>query len=254
MTGPTTRLPYRSDRSAGPNGSGLSHAGRVRSVNEDAILTDPAGTLWAVADGMGGYGHGDVAADIVIDHLAQIPHDASGGPPLVAALESANAAVRSWAATARSGPMGATVVAALIDGAAATVAWVGDSRAYRMRTGALSRLTRDHSVVQELVEAGSLAAGDAERHPQAHVVTRAVGAEERIAVDTAAVDLAAGDLLLLCSDGLTKCVPDADVAALLGSSRTPEEACRKLVEAALERGGPDNVSVIVVRVAGAPAP
>jgi serine/threonine protein phosphatase PrpC len=247
---PSTRVPNGPGR---PQGAGLSHTGHVRQNNEDAILTDPSGALWAVADGMGGYGHGDVAADMVIEQLALLPHAPISGSHLVAALQSANSAVRRWAASANVAQMGATVVAALIDGGATTIAWVGDSRAYRLRGGELLQLTRDHSVVQELVDDGRLTPAAVWQHPQAHVVTRAIGAADRLDVDSVEVALEPGDFLLLCSDGLTDCVAEPEISAHLNAP-SPDAACQRLVAAALDHGAPDNVSVVVVRIDGAATP
>ncbi len=247
----STRVPKRPGR---PEGAGLSHTGYVRKSNEDAILTDPTGALWAVADGMGGYGHGDVASDLVIEQLALLPHAPISCPHLVGALQAANSAIRRWAASANVAQMGATVVAALVDGGAVTIAWVGDSRAYCLRGGELSQLTRDHSVVQELLDNGQLTPAAVRQHPQAHVVTRAIGAADRLDVETAEVALEPGDVLILCSDGLTDCVAEAEIISCMKAVSTPEAACRRLVAAALDHGAPDNVSVIVVRIDGAAAP
>lgn len=252
MSGPITRVPRPPPVAPNPvavmiEGAGLTHVGCLRPDNEDAILTDPSGALWAVADGMGGYGHGDLAADIVIEALSHLPHGGDAPTALVAALEAANREVRRRAVADGLGQMGATVVAALVGADRAVVAWVGDSRAYRMADGQLTPLTRDHSVVQELVDRGQLAAAAAEAHPQAHVVTRAIGAADAVAVALAETPLAPGDQLLLCSDGLIRCLADGDIAALLTPADAPAAACRALVEAALRQGAPDNVSVVVVR-------
>jgi protein phosphatase len=236
-----------------PVGAGLTHAGLQREANEDAILTDPSGALWAVADGMGGYGHGDVAADMVIDHLSRLPHDGTGAAGVAAALAEANRAIRTHARATGIAAMGATAVALLISGPVASVVWAGDSRAYLLREGRLRRLTRDHSVVQDLIDRGRLSPEEAEDHPQGHIVTRAVGATDELEAEIRELALARGDVILLASDGLTRCVPEPEIAALLGASREPETACRRLVEAALEHGAPDNVSVIVV-AAGGPIP
>lgn len=235
-------------------GAGLSHRGRVRDSNEDAILTDPTGALWVVADGLGGLGHGEVAADIVVDAFARLPHGAVGRSALQDAIAAGNAEIRRRARAQGFGTIAATVVAAAIDGDRATVAWAGDSRAYLWRAGHLERITRDHSLVQALVDAGTLDPAAAEHHPDAHVVTRAVGADERIKPEFREIPLQDGDGLLLCSDGLTRCVPNPGIAALLAAAPAPEAACRELLGAALARGAPDNVSVVVVRIARATAP
>jgi PPM family protein phosphatase len=249
LTNPTTRVPLAQARMPWPEGAGLTHRGMVRERNEDSILTDPDGTLWAVSDGMGGYGYGDIASDITVDCLATIPDDA---PDFVASLVDqlrlANMRVRDRAAELGAGVMGATAVAVIVARAIAHVAWVGDSRAYLLRHGSLRLLTRDHTVVQDLVDRGELSPEAASRHPEAHVITRAVGGEEHLEVDVTSVLLASGDWILLCSDGLYGCVYEARFAQVLSEAATPEDACRRLVTDALEAGAPDNVSVIALRM------
>lgn len=248
MTEPITVVPVADTSLPVATGAGLTNRGVVRERNEDSILTDPTGALWAVADGMGGYGNGDVASDIVIDCLARISDEADPGPALVARLKEANRLVLDRQSAPGMGRMGSTVVAMLISRAVAYVAWAGDSRAYLLRGGRLRPLTRDHSVVQELVDRGELSPEDAEDHPEAHMVTRAVGGAEDLEVDLISVPLAVGDRLLLCSDGLTRCVYEQTVEALLRQASGPEDACRRLVREALENGAPDNVSAITVQI------
>lgn len=246
MSTPITVVPRQSLPVA--VGAGLTNRGMVRDRNEDSILTDPSGVLWAVADGMGGYGNGDVASDIVIDCLAQISDEADPGPALVARLKDANARVLERQRMPGMGRMGSTVVAVLISRAVAHVAWAGDSRAYLLRGGRLRPLTRDHSVVQEMIDRGELSLEDAERHPESHMVTRAVGGGAELEVDQISVPLAVGDRLLLCSDGLTRCVYEQTVEALLRDASSAEDACQKLVREALDSGAPDNVSAIAVLI------
>jgi protein phosphatase len=244
MRSPGTNVPPPAPLIA--TGAGLSHRGRVRSVNEDAILIDPTGALWAVADGMGGHGHGDLAADLVIDAFARMPHEPGGRRLLALAFEAAHAEVRRRARQDGLGEIGATVVALLVEGAHGTLAWAGDARAYRLRHGRLERLTRDHSLVQELIDRGEIGEAEAEVHPHRHVVTRAVGAGERVEPAFAELAFEDGEIVLLCSDGLTRCVHDPDIATLLAAAGDPGRACRLLVEAALATGAPDNVSAVVV--------
>ncbi|WP_263830031.1 PP2C family protein-serine/threonine phosphatase [Ruegeria aquimaris] len=246
MTGPTTRIPSVLPRAPIFVGSGLTHVGRVRESNEDSILTDPTGVVWAIADGMGGYGHGDVASDIVTDCLSRLKDDALAGPELRMKLAEANAAVISQARSQRLDGMGATVVAMMIQNAVATVAWAGDCRAYLLRQGGLRLLTHDHTVVQDMVDQGLLDIRNRDDHPERHVVTRAVGAQSELEIDTATVPLISGDRLMLCSDGLTTCLADQQIATILGENGNPEDACTALVTKALELGAPDNVSVIAV--------
>jgi PPM family protein phosphatase len=231
-----------------PRGAGLTHRGLVRDRNEDAILTDPSGRLWAVADGMGGYGHGEVASDIVIDCLAMIGDGEPAGPALAARLAEANARVRRTAAEAGYGQMGATVVALIVDRAMAHLAWAGDSRAYLFRGRRLRLLTRDHTFVQSLIDRGELSAEEAETHPEAHIVTRAVGGGDQLELDQFDFPLVGGDRLMLCSDGLSRVVYDGAIEQALASAPDPEEAANRLVREALDGGAPDNVSVIVIDI------
>ena len=224
----------------------MTHRGLVRAQNEDSILTDPSGTLWAVADGMGGYGNGDIASEMVIDQLETIADDASPIEALVTEITRANQAVHLRAQADGFGQMGSTVVALMIQRAFAYVAWVGDSRAYLLRRGRLRMLTRDHSVVQLMVDRGELTGAEAEGHPESHIVTRAVGGDEDILVDTVSLPLMPGDRLLLCSDGLTRAVFEPLIESHLRAAETAETVCRALVREALDNGAPDNVSVIVV--------
>lgn len=225
-------------------GAGLTHTGLIRDRNEDAILTDPSGVLWAVADGMGGYGNGDVASDIVIDHLSQISDGTLAPQALRTQLQAANTAILGQ--SQGKGQMGATVVAMLVQNSAATVVWAGDCRAYLLRSRALRLLTRDHTVVQDMVDQGLLGNDEREKHPERHVVTRAVGVEPDLEVEAAVVPLVSNDRMMLCSDGLTTCVGDQTIAEHMTAAETPRALCDALVIAALENGAPDNVSVVAV--------
>ncbi|WP_146590956.1 PP2C family protein-serine/threonine phosphatase [Puniceibacterium confluentis] len=250
MSAPTTRVPPIRPAAPSFHGAGLTHAGLVRERNEDSILTDPSGALWAVADGMGGYGHGDVASDIVIDRLSLVAEDGLAGQVLRARLTEANHAILDKVREPGMNQMGSTVVAALIQKSVATIAWAGDCRAYLMRGGALRLLTRDHTVVQEMVEQGLLRDGDRERHPESHVVTRAIGFEPDVEIETVVVPLVPGDRLMLCSDGLTACLSDQEIAGTMRQSDSPQALCNALVVAALDVGAPDNVSVVSVFATG----
>lgn len=235
------------------SGAGLTHRGRVRARNEDAILVDPSGRVWAVADGMGGHALGAYASDRVIGALESIRDDEEAAPALALRLARADADILARG-RAEGATIGATVVAAVIRGGQATLAWAGDARAYLLRAGRLVRLTRDHSVVQELVDAGRLSEDEARTHPQANIVTRAVGAGG--IPEFTVLALADGDRLLLCSDGLTHVLPDAALAEALGATLsgtapeggTPAAACARLLRQTLANGAPDNVSAIVVDI------
>jgi protein phosphatase len=247
MSGITTVVPMRFQPPVS-FGAGMTHRGRVRDRNEDAILTDPDGRLWAVADGMGGYGHGEVASDIVIDCLETIPDEADPGHALVGRLEEANRRVLATAAERGYGQMGATVVALIVDRAIAHIAWAGDCRAYLLRSGRLRLLTRDHSVVQSLVDRGMLSADEAEGHPEAHIVTRAVGGGEEFDADRIDFPITDGDRLMLCSDGLPRCVYEGAIEQVLATAPDPDAAAGRLMREALDAGAPDNVSIIVVDI------
>ncbi len=219
-----------------------SHVGCVRALNEDAILDRPDIGLWAVADGMGGHDAGDVASNVVIEELAS--QDAN----IEERLRRANCRLLLHAAQTRSGPIGSTVVALHIDPAHYSCFWAGDSRAYLLRDNHLTRLTRDHSAVQELIDAGRITAAEAARHPQSHVITRAVGAEQTLIVDSHGGSIRPNDTFLLCSDGLSNLVGESELADV---AKTPDlgVAAETLLALALQRRAPDNVSVILVRQA-----
>lgn len=246
MTAGVTVVPAKTLAMPVAVGAGLTHRGRVRTQNEDSILTDPSGQLWAVADGMGGYQHGAIASDIVIDCLEAIGDDINPEAALHRQLGMANTMVRLKASEPGMGQMGSTVVAVFIDRAVAHLAWAGDSRAYLLRGQHLRMLTWDHTVVQDLVDRGELNPEDAEKHPESHIITRAIGGAASIELDLLKVPLITGDRLMLCSDGLPRCVYEQRMEAALVTAPTPEAACEKLVLEALENGAPDNVSVIVI--------
>ena len=220
-----------------------SHVGRVRTINEDRVLDCPAAKLWAVADGMGGHSGGDLAAQTVVDGLRALAASgrAFGPDDVLLALSQANAAIcdRNAATTADAGT---TVVVATIIGNQASIAWAGDSRAYRLRDGRLALLTRDHSVVQDLIDAGLLTPAQAERHPRANVITRALGVSHRLEVQTLTIMLDPGDRLLLCSDGLSRSLKPEDVWNDLDAVDADI-----MMSSALERDGTDNISLILIR-------
>ena len=219
-----------------------SHVGLVRVINEDRIFDCPEAGAWAVADGMGGHAGGDIAAQAVVDRLrALIASDrAIGFTDMLVALGQANSDIRQR--NDRLGiDAGATVVAMMIDGPSAHIAWAGDSRAYRLRDRSLDLLTHDHSVVQELVDAGLLTADCAARHPQSHVITRALGVNANPGLQTVSVAMASGDRLLLCSDGLSRSLTASDI----DDSEITSFADR-LLSSTLERDGSDNASLIVI--------
>ncbi len=232
-----------------PGSAGLSDPGLVRARNEDAMLMDDRRQLWVVADGMGGHAGGAEASAAVISHLGFMrtgwPDPRALAADLIARLEDAHAAIR--AANATGGTSGSTVACLAVFPPFALVTWCGDSRVYRLAPrGPLCRVTRDHTVVQRLVDEGLIAETDAESHPQSHVLTRAVGATETLELDFAQLLLTGGERFLLCSDGLTRVADEPAIDAALRESRGPERACARLIALAHEGGAPDNVTAIVV--------
>jgi protein phosphatase len=218
--------------------------GRVREGNEDAFLIRHP--LYAIADGMGGHLGGEVASALAVETVAA---DA-GGRPLAERVLEANRAVleRSKGDRAVAG-MGTTFTGIELHDGVARLAHVGDSRAYRFRGGALEPLTEDHTLVGELVRSGDLDEAAARAHPQRSVLLRCIGTEATVEVDEGLVELADGDRLLLCSDGLTEMLDSGAVAAILGETAgDPDAAADRLVAAANDAGGTDNITVIVLDV------
>jgi len=240
---------------------GLSDVGRVRSRNEDSYALVEEQGLFVVADGMGGHGNGDVASQIAVGAIVEKYRQSAGevgsdGELAVAErLQSAfaHAHERIREAGDRDGAlrgMGTTVIAIVIDGEAAIIGHVGDSRAYALRGSTLTQLTEDHSWVHEQVAAGHLSVAQARDHPFKSVVTRALGGEQAVEVDLRRVRLQPGDLLVLCSDGLTTMLTDEEIGRLLSAGGGVEERSTRLVAAANERGGADNITVILLAVRG----
>lgn len=219
--------------------------GRVREGNEDAFLTRHP--VYAIADGMGGHLGGEVASKLAVDTVAGLT---ASGMTLADRVREANLAVleRSKGDRAVAG-MGTTFTGLELADGVAHVAHVGDSRAYLFRAGTLEALTEDHTLVRELVRSGEIDETAARTHPQRSVILRCVGTEPTVEVDEGRVDLRTGDRLLLCSDGLTEMLDDAAVAAILGETTgDPDVAAERLVAAANDAGGSDNVTVIVLDV------
>jgi serine/threonine protein phosphatase PrpC len=221
-----------------PRAALRTHVGRVRTVNEDRVLDRGEFGLWAVADGMGGMQAGDVAAQAVVDALAAL--ETVDQPAILGALRRVSAAIYASGA----GQSGATIVAALLTGTEATILWAGDSRAYQVRGTQVRQISRDHSVVQEMVDRGLLDPAEAESHPRANVITRAIGVMTDVTIDRVQVTLAPGDRLMLCSDGVSRSLLPADLAR-----REPAEALAdRLLAGALERDGTDNASLVLIEV------
>lgn len=225
-----------------------THVGRVRKHNEDNILVLPDQNIWVVSDGMGGHEGGDFASRVVVDSVAVLP-DMPASEKLGAIRRALTQAHETIVAESerRHAVMGATVVALVLADGHFGALWAGDSRLYRLRGGKMDLLTTDHSLVAAFVEAGQMDWDEAGRHPQSNAITRAVGVGDTLELDKIRGDALPGDRFLLCSDGLNKYATIAELGAAL--TRVPLEVVTdNLVQLALDRGGADNVSVIVVDV------
>ena len=236
--------------------AGLTDTGRRRRQNEDAFVCDPP--LFAIADGMGGAQAGELASRLAAAAIEEAAAAVSDEQDVVGVVRAANALIfeRSLHDLTVAG-MGTTATVALVDERTGvlTLAHVGDSRAYRYRNRELEQLTTDHSLVAELVRSGRLTEDEAAVHPHRSVITRALGTEADVEVDTHTVDVAPGDLVLLCSDGLSAMVRDEEIAHVIETSGLdPHAAAEALVQAANEHGGDDNVTVVLFElVEGEPA-
>jgi len=250
--------------------TGLSDIGRSRRQNEDSFEVDSKRGFCLVADGMGGHGNGEVASAIAVDTirdylLGQTKHPASSldtgqdtdefATPVMmmnAAITAANSKVLAAVEldNALLG-MGTTVAALLFRGSRVVAAHVGDSRIYRARNGNFELITRDHTWVNEQVEAGFLSKDQARSHPLKNVVTRALGGDNEVEVETNELEAEAGDIYLICSDGLTGMLTDTQIQHYLATGESLDEACRNLIDEANELGGLDNITVVLARVDGA---
>lgn len=228
----------------------VSHEGRRREVNQDAVLA--AYPLFVVADGMGGHIGGEIASASTVDRLRDV---VAGGKVVPRSIEKAlSKAVKDIAShvdTTDQGT-GTTVTGVYLDTAESEPHWVtlniGDSRVYLVRDETIAQITTDHSVVQELVAAGRLSPEEAENHPYGNVITRAVGPSEGVTPDYVRLDVVDGDRFVICSDGLTKELTDYGIQHFLAEHRDPAEAVEAMLDAALENGGRDNITIIVLNV------
>ena len=230
--------------------SGDSDPGVRRQTNQDRLLAETP--LFVVADGMGGHLGGEVAAALAIDVFREhgalyCETDVLAGRRALVAEANGRIFAESNAKLEYKG-MGTTVIAALVHDDAVTLAHVGDSRAYRLRDGELEVLTSDHSYVNELVKMGALTPEEAEKHPHASLITRALGTREEVEPDIETHRVRDHDVFLLCSDGLTKMVPVAEIAAIVAAAKRLDDASERLIATANEKGGEDNVTVCLFRV------
>lgn len=240
--------------------SARTDVGRVRSNNEDAVHVDAARRLVVLADGMGGYNAGEVASAMAIEcittELGQWLDAARPDTPVAGVrhaiercIETANHAIFEVANTRpECAGMGTTVVLALVWNRQLLIAHVGDSRAYRWQRGVLTQLTRDHSLLQEQLDAGLITPLEAAQSGYRSLITRAVGVEDTVLADVRVLDLQGGDTFLLCSDGLSEMVPDLEIAGVLDIDATLDARAGMLIDLANSNGGRDNVSVILLRL------
>lgn len=231
---------------------GLTEVGKVRKHNEDAIGLNDEAQIWVVADGMGGHEAGDFASQSIVAAVKDIP---SGDllarvDAMEATLQQVNADLVKRGQEKGGKTIGSTVIACIADLANVVIAWAGDSRAYLVRNGEMEQINEDHSFVGELVRAGTITEEEAEAHPAANVVTRAVGGDTRLCVDYQYEKLSVGDRVMLCSDGVSKEVPAAKIAEVLSSAETPKDACEELRDAVFAGRASDNLSVIVIEARG----
>jgi PPM family protein phosphatase len=232
--------------------AGATHAGRKRRQNEDAYVMKPP--LFAVADGMGGPRAGEVASGLAAAAVKASEAGGAGEDRVVALIQSANQSVYQRSSEdADVAGMGTTMTVALVGGRGVSIGHVGDSRAYLARSGRLEQLTEDHSLVSELVRAGKISPEEAENHPQRSVITRALGTDPSVDVDTFEVVPEEGDVFVICSDGLTTMVDDDTIARVLEDNRENlDRAAKELIRLANRAGGEDNITVVAFEVTDAP--
>lgn len=232
---------------------GMTHEGKVRKLNEDAFLDRRDIGLWAVADGMGGHDAGDYASSSIINALKTIPAPTRLSD-FVNIVEDKvaviNAELQKLSHEQHSGnTVGSTVVILLAYDDFCALMWAGDSRAYRTRSGLLTQLTHDHSQVQELIELGMLNQDQAETHPDANIITHAVGASPQLYLEVEVTEVEACDTFVLCSDGLYKHLSHEDISNIV-DGKDVSANCQNLIDLTLERGAKDNVTAIVIQATG----
>lgn len=242
----------------------LTDVGRVRTNNEDAVLVDAERGLAVLADGMGGYNAGEVASALAVeliasemgrwlDEAAAVASARDVRRAMEICVDNANRAIFDAANThAAYAGMGTTLAMVVVRGDLALVGHVGDSRVYRLRGDLLRQLTRDHSLLQEQIDIGLITPAEAATSGSRNLVTRALGVEDTVLLDVQQTELHPGDQLLLCSDGLNDLVRDEEIAAILSDTDGLQDKCQHLVQLANERGGRDNVSVILVKAGESP--
>lgn len=234
--------------------SSATSVGKVRPVNEDAFFVSPpddSGSLLAiVADGMGGHNAGEVASSEAINVIKDVvlDNEHNAKEMLTQAINSANSTIYNMSLDKQAlFGMGTTITACLIEKDKVTAAQVGDSRLYLIRDGMIIQITKDHSLVEMLIENGSITKEDAKHHPQKNVITRAIGTDKEVSADIYEFSICEGDIILLCSDGLVNMVEDEKILSVITRTKSFEETADKLVAEAENAGGSDNITVILIK-------
>ena len=229
----------------------LTHIGNVRKINEDACLNRPDMGVWVVADGMGGHNAGDFASYTIVKNMGVLSEPASLEDFMSHADNRLHLVnhylIQESAKQNNDNVIGSTVVALLAHGKHAGCLWAGDSRAYLCRNGEIQQLTKDHSLVEQQIEQGMLRREDAEKSPVANVITRAVGAEIPLKLDSITFNLAPGDTILLCSDGLYRDISNTELHTIL-TDQNCQDSVQTLIDLALERGARDNITAITIKI------
>ncbi len=238
---------------------GITDRGKVRQINQDAYLFDLQAeqdrAVAVLCDGMGGERAGEVASELAANAFLEHALKAFSSPDAPLAVDIARESA-AWAnlqvydkanRSSEYAGMGTTLVAAVISGHEAAVVNVGDSRCYWLAEGQLQQVTRDHSWVQEMVDQGVLTPGEARSHPRKNLITRSIGHQRRIRSDIFRLDMRRGDVLLFCSDGLSNLVGEDEIAQCLLSAAELPQKCRRLLQTALDRGAPDNVTILMLQ-------
>ncbi|SDP90054.1 protein phosphatase 2C domain-containing protein [Phyllobacterium sp. OV277] len=255
MTIPTRNKTKAKDSAGWFDSHAMSHTGRVRPVNEDRFLSKPLNGVWLVADGMGGHSHGDVAASMIVQAAGRVGHHAVHEAKVQDFHDhifSVNQDIRNLAREHGLGVMGSTLVALLVTGQHFSVVWSGDSRLYLNRGNRMTQISKDHTEVQQMIDDGTLDPAAAASFKRKNVILHAIGVHELPHLDLLSGELKDGDTFILCSDGLTAHLSALEIQDII-LSQEPETACNSLINSALERGGSDNVTVVVVNYRVAPA-
>ncbi|MEM6537547.1 MAG: protein phosphatase 2C domain-containing protein [Pseudomonadota bacterium] len=232
--------------------AGRSDIGCRRTVNEDSFIIREDMALWAVADGVGGLNAGDIASQMVVSALGKVVGEPSARTTLEATKNAIINVNRDMLALGHANPelssMGSTIACMLVHSGYAAILWAGDSRVYRWREGELTRVTKDHSLVQSMVDAGEVGEAEAENHPQSNVITSAVGLSETFQLDTVTEAIAPSDVYIICSDGLTSVISDGELCKLIAGAENIDDFADELIAHSIDRLVRDNVTLIALRV------